>query len=102
MFVAYLLLVDFSRGHTLDMRKIIFPQEMIDLDVLGYYKPLALAGNPTETYFYEDYPIGSEAFIFKDVMADPHYEFEDPAEDFKKSLTPSKNPKRPSKEEARQ
>ena len=86
MFVIFWCVLDFSRGHSLDLRKVIFPPELLESDMLGYYKPLAIAGYPAETYFYEDYPLSTEAFLFVDSMSDPFYEFEDPANDFKRSL----------------
>lgn len=87
-------ILDFSRGHTLDLRKVIFPNEMLEMDAIGYYKPLTLAGSPTESYFYEDYPMTTEAFLYVDPMSDPHYQFEDPADDFKRSLISSENTKK--------
>ncbi len=49
-----------------------------------------LAGEPTESTFYEDYPLTSEAWLYNDPLADPHYEFEDPAKGYKPSLISGK------------
>ncbi len=68
------------------MRKVAFPPEMLELDDVGYYKPKALGGLPSESTFYEDYPLMSEAWHYNDPLSDPHYEFEDPTKDFKRSL----------------
>lgn len=43
---------------------------------------MALAGVPNESTFYEDYPILADAWHYNEPLADPHYEFKDPKQDF--------------------
>ena len=70
----------------MDLRKIFFPAEFLELDDIGYYKPKVLGGLPSESTFYEDYPISSEAWHYNNPMCDPNYEFEEPDTDFKRTI----------------
>ena len=78
--------LDFSRGHTLDMRKLVFPRNSLESDSIGYYQPLLIASTPKETYFYEDYPTSSDAMPVTRETIDPLYEFEEPSKDYQRSL----------------
>ena len=75
-----------SRGHTLDMRNVVLPNDTLESDTIGYYKPLLIASTPKEAYFYEDYPTSSDALPIVRETIDPLYEFEEPSKDYQKSL----------------
>ena len=76
------------------MRRIVYPAEALLLDDIGYYLPKVLGGLPTESSFYEDYPLTTEAWLYTVEDSDPHYKFEDPQTDFKRSLSSGEETKK--------
>lgn len=67
-----------SREHSnLWGKHLIYSEEALQTDHIGYYKPVLLTGEPTSVHFHEQYPHMTTAWVYDNLYTDENFNYED-------------------------
>jgi hypothetical protein len=67
-----------SRPHSnLSGKHVLYGDEMLQSDPIGFYKPLPVHGEPTELHYHEQYPHMGGAWVYDNHYMQEDFNYED-------------------------